>query len=175
MKLITIILHKTLIHEFVDVSTFKRVDATQNQASERSQNALSSDVEEASDGILITEYCDRRDSELRRRLKFCISDIDEEVEFDNTPALEDRDYVYYLNVDNDFTNNDAKSVCKKMDTYIKRGAIFDWFIGAGLDAPDSETALNELLDDIVYTLRGRPWGKRPMQPFGPRFYNFYKK
>lgn len=175
MKILTFLLHKDAIHEFVDHATYKLVDATLDKMSERSQNAVASDSSEGSDGFLITEYCDRRDSTLRKRLKFCLVDNDTTLVFDNTPEAEEPDYVYRCKVEDDFTGNDARSLCKKMDTYIKRGAIFDWYMNMGLQPTDTEAALVELEDEIGAILRGRPWGHRPMQPFGPAFWNFNKK
>lgn len=176
MKTITISLKKKVIYDFVDASTYKRTDATLDQSSQRVQNAASSDQEDDNDSLLIKEYCDLRDARLRARLKFCIID-DSETEnlvYDNTPTTEEDEYTYKLRVEDEFNVNDLKSVGKRMDSYIKRGAIFSWYLGAGLEAVDSEKALEEVENDIVSILRGQAWGRRPMQPFGPAFFNYKK-
>lgn len=173
MKTVTITLKRQNILDFVDASTYKRTDATLDQASDRAQNALSSDSEDRNDAYLIGEYCDRRDATLRARLKFCIINDEEVLEYTNDETV--GDYVYKLKVDDSFTASDLRSIGKKMDEYIKRGAIFNWYLQAGLDPTDNDMSIQVLEDEIAYALRGQPWGHRPMQPFGPAMFNFYKK
>lgn len=176
MKIITIELHKEPIYDFVDAATYKRKEAAMQDYNDAAKDAVSSDSTEHHDGFLIEEYCDRWDAELRARLKFCLIDNEpedgSEMVFDNRETYEES-YIYKLKVEDSFTRNDLQSIGKKMDTYIKRGGIFSWYGNAGLEATDTAADITALADDIVYILRGRPWGKKPMQPFGPKFNDFY--
>lgn len=175
MRKVKITLHKNLIHDFVDAATFKLTDAHLDQNSERAQNAVSADTKEDNDGFLVNEYCDRRDAILRARLKYCLEETRSVVAFDNSVDATEEDYEYNLNIDDTYTDDDLRSICKKMDTYIKRGAIFDWYLGAGIEPNDTALSIQELEDDIASSLRGRPWGRKPMQPFGPARFNYLKK
>lgn len=175
MKNITITLHKDVIYDYVNSHTYKRVDAQMDAASARSQNAVASDTQEENDLFLVSEYCDRRDAIIRQKLRFCLVDLHpEQVVFDNSMDTGDK-YEYILRVDDNFSSNDLQSVGKLLDTYIKRGALYSWYLGAGLDPLDSEQTITDLESDITSALRGQPWGHRPMQPFGPACWNFYGK
>ena len=173
-KEVTITLWKERIVAYVEAHTFKRVDSSLTTKPTREQGATSADREEATDIFLINEYCDRRDAILRERLKFCIVDKEEKLEYDNCEDDECK-YEYVLRVPADFSSSDLKSVGKNMDTYIKRGAAFDWYHGAGLDSGDDLASIDELADSLVSIARGKPWGYRPMQPFGPAFYDYNKR
>lgn len=175
MKTITITLHKNVIYDYVNSHTFKRVDANLADATERTQNAVSSDTEEENDLFLVSEYCDRRDAIIRQRLRFCLVDTDPgRVVFDNSLDT-GGEYEYVLNVQDNFSSNDLQSVGKLLDWYIKRGALFSWYAGAGVDPLDSEQTIADLENEIVGALRGQPWGRRPMQPFGPACWSYYAK
>ena len=175
MKDITITLHKNVIYDYINAHSFKRVDAQMPDANVRSQNAVSSDTDEENDLFLISEYCDRRDAKIRQRLRFCLVDTcPNQTVFDNsldTGAV----YVYILRVQDDFSSNDLRSIGKLLDAYIKRGALCSWYLGAGVEPLDSEAAIDSLEEELVGTLRGRAWGHRPMQPFGPARWDFYGK
>lgn len=175
MKTKTIKLKKDIIYNFVDNATYKFVDAALEDRGERMQGAVSSDSADRNDSELIKNFCDRRDANLRTRLKFClVADTDFEDEMSND-LLDDVAYEYELCVEDDFTKDDLRSVLVRMDSYIKRGAVLSWMVAAGLQPNDSEEALELVLSEIISTLRGKPWGRRPMQPFGPAFFNYKSK
>lgn len=173
MKKATIKLYKAIIDKKIDSMTGKRVDASLDQASDRSQNAVASDATERLDGRLITHYRDRRDAEIRKRLRFCLvkEETGDELCIDNvsraTPA-----YIYRINVQDDFSMDDLSAMSNRMEDYIIRGALRDWYLGAGLPAMDDEDTLEELITDIASSLRGKSYGRRPMQPFGPAEYRY---
>lgn len=172
MRIATIKLYKAIIDKDIDSLTAKRVDASLDQASDRSQNAVASDATERLDGRIITRYRDLRDAKLRARLKFClVKDTNTDLCSDNvvraTPA-----YIYRLNVNDDFTQDDLDVLSTKMHDYILRGAVRDWYLGAGLPVADDEDSLEELVTDIASSFRGKSYGRRPMQPFGPAEYRY---
>lgn len=177
MKRINIRLEKTPIFDYIDGATYKRVDAELPDRNTRTQDAVASDSEDTADAFLINEYCNRRDARLRARLKFCLIDTSapgDVLTFDNTDVASD-EYQYFMQVDDSFTSNDVKSLGTLMDSYIKRGAILDWYRHMHLEPTDTEIEINELEDAIVSSLRGQAWGRRPPQPFGPACFNFYRK
>lgn len=178
MKNVSIKIDKAPIRDYIDAVTYKRKEATMADANEGSKDALTSDSSDIADGYLIEEFSDRWDAELRTRLKFCLvddeSEENEDFVFNNMDTYEDS-YVYNLKVDDTFTRNDLKSVGKKIDTFIKRGTAYSWYEHAGIEPADNPQSLMMLADDIVFVLRGQPWGKRPAQPFGPLMNDFYGK
>lgn len=172
MKTATIKLYKEILDKDIDSRTAKRVDATLDQASDRSQNAIASDATEKLDGRLIVRYRDLRDAQLRARLRFClVKDTTTELSIDNvvriTPA-----YIYVLNVSDDFSMDDLQALSTKMNDYIIRGTLRDWYLNAGLQPVDDEDTLDELATDIASALRGKSYGHRPMQPFGPADFKY---
>lgn len=172
MRTATITLYKAIIDKDIDSRTAKRVDASLDQASDRSQNAVASDATERLDGRLITRYRDLRDARLRSRLRFClVKDTETELVIDNvvkmTPA-----YIYKLQVPDDFTQDDLYALSTKMNDYITRGTLRDWYLNAGLPPVDDEDALEELETDIASALRGKSYGRRPLQPFGPAHFAY---
>lgn len=173
MKNVKIVLHKDHINFDIDNETYKRVDATLDQASDRSQNALSSDTEEDNDGALIARFRDRRDARLRKALAFCLKKnaIEDGMVIDNNPDSE-KDYIYELSVEDDFTVDQLRGVSTLMHEYIVRGSIYDWYLHAGVNPTDSAETIEELEDTVASQLRGRPWGRLPMQPFDPRYYKY---
>lgn len=172
MKSVKLTLYKSLLQKDIDSRTFKRVDATMDQASLRSNNALESDSTEDLDSLLVTRYMDNHDSDLRRHLKFCLVPEEREVlEFDNSIDT-DTSYVYNLNVDDSVTTEDLKSVTTKMHEYIINGTLYDWFTHSGVQPTISERGLTDQLDEIAGILRGRSYGRRPLQPFGPAEYEY---
>lgn len=168
---------KNPIYDFIDEATNKRVDATMDQSSDRTQNAVSSDQEDNNDLHLLQEYCDRRDSTLRMKLRFCLSSDTSEDELSFTNNYEDSiSYIYNLAVDESINKGDIQVVGRKMEEYIKRGALLDWYIYENIEPTDSEMAIDNILDEIVNILRGRSWGRKPMQPFGPAgMFNYKEK
>lgn len=169
-----IVIYKAEVDHDIDAGTFKRTDAALDGNSDRSQNAVASDAAEDLDGSLIARYRDRRDARVRERLKYCLKkDPNEVLEYDNTLSL-DRAYVYELLVDESVTADDVKSAGTRIHEYIVRGTLYDWYLGAGLQPTDSLESLEELEDSVASSLRGRSWGHRPLQPFGPAFWDYDK-
>lgn len=169
-----ITLLKVELDKSIDESTWKRVDATMGEASQRQQNAVMSDAQENNDGFLLEEYRDRWESRLRTRLKFClVKRVAECLEFVNVQTYEPA-YIFDLMVGDNFTVDDLRSIGKRMHEYIVRGATYDWYLRMGIEPTDNEQSIQQLEDDIVYALRGQAWGRRPMQPFGPAMFNYEK-
>lgn len=175
MKKINIVLHKTRLFEKLESITWKRADASLAERTEREQSATTADTEaEKVDALLLDDYCNRRDARIRARLKFClIEETGDEITFDNT-IQSDPEFKYVLNLDDDITKSDVQAIGTLIEEYILRGASFDWYLHMGYDPLDSEIALKEIEDSVASVVRGKSWGARPLQPFGPALYDFNK-
>lgn len=175
MKTINIILHKDRLYKKIEAMTWKRADASLANRSEREQAAVSADTDdEAVDALLIEDYCNRRDARIRARLKFCLIDeTGDEMTFDNA-LIGDPTFEYKFKLDDNVTKGDVQSIGTLLDEYIVRGAIYDWYLRMGYDPVDSEASLQELEDSLVYAIRGKAWGYKPLSPFGPAKYDYNK-
>jgi hypothetical protein len=174
MKRARIIIYKAEVDHDIDAGTFKRTDAALDGSSDRQQNAVASDAAEDLDGSLIARYRDRRDARIRERLKYALKkDPNEVMEYRNILKA-DPAYVYELVVSDSVTADDIESAGTRIHEYIVRGTLYDWYLGAGLQPTDSADSLQALEDAIAASLRGRSWGHRPMQPFGPAFWEYDK-
>ena len=169
MKIMTIRILKHKIDEDVDHRTFKRMEVSLQGTSETTKDAASSDTEEDHDAVIVTRYRDYRDAKIRSRLiKYITNEIPSE-EFVNALRSPRPEYVYTFSMP-DNTRTELMGVVKDMiHEYIVRGTIYDWYKYAGLQPSDTESSLEELENDILRQLRGRPDTTRPLQPFGPPF------
>lgn len=174
MKPAKIIIYKAEVDRDIDAGTFKRTDAALEGAPDRQQNAVASDAAEELDGSLIARYRDRRDAIIRKRLKYCLKKEPHEVLVADNILNLDPAYIYELMVSDSVTLSDVESAGKRIHEYIVRGTLYDWYLGAGLQPTDTLDTLQELEDAVAASLRGRSWGHRPMQPFGPAFWEYDK-
>lgn len=173
MKRANITLYKKELYTDIDSKTYKRTDASYVGQPERTQNAVASDVNEPLDELLLMRYCDLWDARMRRRLKFCIVDEGDVLTYTDVPEESDR-YEYKLQLDDSLTSSDVRAIGTLMHNFIVRGALHDWYLHCGVDVPATESleALQDLEDEITGALRGRSYGRRPMQPFGPACYSY---
>ena len=174
MKPARITIWKAEVDHDVDAHTFKRTDAALDERSDRTQNAVASDAAEDLDGSVIARYRDLRDARIRERLKFCLVRKPTDVlEYNNIKNL-DPAYIYELMVSDSITADNIQSAGTRIHEYLVRGTLYDWYLGAGLQPTDTLESLQELEDGISAVLRGRSYGHRPMQPFGPAFWDYEK-
>lgn len=175
---VTLRLLKEKIDHRIDAYTDKRNDATSGysevlEANERVGNAVSSDTSEDNDGFIITVYRDRRDAQLRRALRYCL--VEEEI-YDGMVIDSFGDsgkwYIYKLSLPADakYTVSDLTAASNLMEDYIVRGTLYDWYLNVGMQPTDTPDSLDALLDDAASQFRGKPYGRRPLQPFGPADY-----
>lgn len=174
----TIRLLKALIDQRIDAHTDKRNDATPGyseafEPNERVGNAVSSDTTEDMDGFIVSRYRDRWDARLRLALRYCLVEDEEETDgtddfvVDNIPDYTQY-YVYKFSFHwSKFGKEKIRSVAKLMEDYIVRGTLYDWYTNVNLQPLDTEDSLDDLLDEIEGSFRGRSWVRRPLQPFGP--------
>ena len=174
MKRASITLYKQELYTDIDSKTFKRTDASLVGQPERTQNAVASDVNEQLDELLLMRYCDLWDARMRRRLKFCIVDEGDVLTYTDAPDESDR-YTYELQLDDSLTSSDVKAVGTLMHNFIVRGALHDWYLHCGVEPTDTLDMLQDLEDEITSALRGRSYGRKPMQPFGPATWNYERE
>lgn len=163
-------LSKPLIDNDIDHRTYKRMEASLQNAPETSKDAISSDTEESHDAAIITRYRDYRDARLRKRLvRFLVTEVPS-YEYSNRPKSPFPEYLYVFRMPDDFRTETMEAVKDLMHEYIIRGTLYDWYRYAGLPAVDTEQDLEEMENEILSELRGKPTATtRPLQPFGPPY------
>lgn len=169
MKRLRIRLSKAIIDNKIDNRTYKRMEASLQNLSEVSKDAVASDTEEDHDASLITSYRDKRDAKIRMRLIRWIKEEIPAEEFTNRPKTPNPDYTYTFEMPDDFRTEMMGAIKDLLEDYIVRGATYDWYLNAGLAPTDSEASLEALENEILVGLRGKPSTTRPLQPFGPPF------
>ena len=163
MKELSVTINTERLYKEIDAITFKKVDASMVEVSDRAQNAVSSDRSESLDKGIINCYIQNREATLRIRLAFCLK-VDEVASVSNN--IRDS-YSYTLLVPDTLPGVVAEGLVEKMHQYILRGTLHDWYIGQGVASPFSEEGLEQMLSGMVGLMRSGSV-KRPLQPFGPR-------
>lgn len=169
MRLFTIRLLKTKIDEDIDHRTFKRMEVSLQGTPEVSKDAAASDTEEDHDAVIVTRYRDYRDAKLRKRLVRYLTNGIPSSEFADILRSPRPEYVYTFSLPDDTRTELMAALKDMMHEYIVRGTIYDWYKYAGLQPTDSEASLEDMENDILNSLRGKPVTTRPLQPFGPPF------
>lgn len=169
MRLFTIRLLKTKIDEDIDHRTFKRMEVSLQGTPEVSKDAAASDTEEDHDAVIVTRYRDYRDAKLRKRLVRYLTNEIPSSEFADILRSPRPEYVYTFSLPDDTRTELMAALKDMMHEYIVRGTIYDWYKYAGLQPTDSEASLEEMENDLLFYLRGKPTTTRPLQPFGPPF------
>lgn len=165
MKTVKISLKKNEILYDIDALTYKKTEASLQDADIKIRNAVSSDSTENLDGSIISRFADYRDSELREMLMFCLRP--NPVPYADNIQEQAPSYEYRLVVDRRFDGNRLRIAAQKMHQYIVMGATYDWYINLSVTPPFSRMEIESTGEEIVGMLRGRSWRTRPMQPFGP--------
>lgn len=149
LKCRRILLHQDIMMKDVEAITY-RAGVT---AGDELADKLSGDFEDALDGAVLSAIMDQRESVLRKRLSFAL--MKEDIyEVDNSRD-EDNTYVYDLVLSADFPDMDLKTAARKMNDYIVKGTLLDWYnsIGAGKYGAHLVEEVNLLENDIVIMFR----------------------
>jgi len=170
MKDLVIRLSKSILDNDIDARSFKRMEASLQSLNDTSKDAVSSDTEEGHDAEIVTRYRDHRDAKIRKRLvRFLVTEVPSH-DFTNRPKSPFPDYLYVFRVPDDFRTEVMEAVKDDLHEYIVRGTLYDWYKHAGIPPTDTEQSLEEMEDEILNCLRGRPdVSARPLQPFGPPY------
>lgn len=152
MKTLRVRLSKAIIDNDIDQRTFKRMEASFQNAPETSKDAVASDTEEDHDAAIVTRYRDYRDAKLRKRLIKYLEEDSSVEEFTNAPRSTEPEYVYTFSVPDDFRSELMGDISVMMHEYIVRGTIYDWYKYAGIEQKDNDSVFDELEDDILYNL-----------------------
>ena len=170
MKDLTITLSKAMLDNDIDQRTYKRMEASLQNLNETGRDAVASDTEEGPDAEIITRYRDYRDARIRKRLvRYLVTEVPSHF-FTNRPKSPFPEYLYVFRVPDDFRTEIMEAIKDDLHEYIIRGTLYDWYKYAGIPPLDTEQSLEEMENDILNSLRGRPdVSARPLQPFGPPF------
>ena len=170
MKDLVVRLSKLMLDNDIDQRTYKRMEASLQNGNETSKDAVASDTQEDHDASIITRYRDYRDAKIRKRLvRYLVTEVPSH-EFVNRPKSPFPDYLYVFRVPDDFRTEIMEAIKDDLHEYIIRGTLYDWYKYAGIPPLDTEQSLEEMENDILNSLRGKPTATtRPLQPFGPPF------
>lgn len=163
----TITLYKKAIHFDIDALTYKLTEATMHGIDQKARSAVASDREDSFDSEVLGRLTDYRDATLRRRMQFCIKEV-EVLEFDNKPKKVDS-YKYVLVLPEGFKDSNLQNLGTKMHEYLVKGALLDWYIqtGVNVNSKPLEEQVSELEDSIINMIRVPSTLRKPLQPFGP--------
>lgn len=153
-----ITLHKAEILQDIDTLSYKLSETT------GSGDNVASDAEDSLDSAIISQMMQARDSQLRKKLAFCLKE-EEVIEVDNTATIEE-DFVYELLLPLSFADSSLKVAVQLMHNYIVRGTLLDWYtqIGTQYGAP-LVTEVNSLESQIVDIFRVPGFVKHPSMPY----------
>lgn len=168
----TIRIMKEIVLASIDAQTFKRVDGVLSAESDQIKNAISSDSEESLDKHILHEHMEQRDAVIRKRLAFCLQELDyyntgDEMVATNLLETDIPFFEYKLSVPEGFDRQRLQVLAKKMHNYIVQGTLHDWYATQNMKGNVSKEELDRLEDEVVCMLRSS-YVKRPLQPFGPR-------
>lgn len=168
-KRATITIRKQYVLADIDSLTYKRTDGVMSDQTDQFKNAVASDSEEELDKMLLHRFMEDRDAQIRARIAFClVQDEVEELSATNDPRVSEPDFTYRINVPDHFTNDTVNALSRRIHQYLVDGSTYDWYSKQGLSYSVSSEQLDQMLTDIGVSLR-KPFVKRPLQPFGPRF------
>lgn len=168
MKDLTVLLSKTQLDNDIDERTYKRMEASLQNLNETGKDAAASDTQEDHDAAIITRLRDFRDARIRRRLvRYLVTEVPSHM-FPDRPKSPFSEYLYVFRVPDDFRTEIMEAIKDHLHEYIVRGVLYDWYKYAGLPSSDTEESLEQLENDILSDLRGKPGlTTRPLRPFGP--------
>lgn len=170
MKDLTVLLSKTQLDNDIDHRTYKRMEASLQNLNETGKDAVASDTQEDHDAAIITRYRDFRDARIRKRLvRYLVTEVPSHT-FTDRPKSPFSEYLYVFRVADDFRTEIMEAIKDHLHEYIVRGTIHDWYKYSGIPTAETDKELEEMEDEILSDLRGRPdTTARPLQPFGPPF------
>ena len=164
-KIRKINIYKDKVFDEVDRITYRYADAAAMQ-DVKQRNAVTSDAGEAMDRVQMDQMARYRDSLLRRRLVFALSDkMDSSA---SNAEGESSVFAYNLVLDEGFDDNNIQPMADMIHRYFVYGILCDWYSQLGqAQYAVYESKLGELEMEIVSMARGKSIHKRPLQPFGP--------
>ena len=121
-----ITLHKNLLLHDIDVMSYKLAETSlQGEA----RDNVASDSEDGLDGAVIGQLLEARESALRKKLAFCLKEI-EIIEIDNVTEL-DGTFVYDLILPASFKDIELRTAVKLMHDYLVKSVLLDWYTHIG--------------------------------------------
>lgn len=162
----TITLYKSELIQDVNQLTYKYGAKNIPTPNERAE--VQSDTQDPVDGTIIVRFMKYRDSKLRRFMRHALTEETREKADDVMVISED--YVYNLEVYEEYRDSVHEALAELMHKYIIWGTLADWYmhLGERQIASDLLSQIDEIESEITDILRSPSIVKRPMAPFGPR-------
>lgn len=166
-KKATIAINKKQVLDKVEAIAYKRVESSLANASIETQSALQADVSEELDAALLSGMLDSRDAEVRGKLIYCLDAAADSSDLvvSNVPSINE-EYVYNINVPEDFTRDRLSMACSLINDYFVYATLHDWYIQHGVASTIDSSWLDSLLRKIASAFRFETF-RKPLQPFGP--------
>ena len=161
----TITIKKQEVLNRVETLAYKRVESSMNDVAPETQSAVQADATEQMDATILSSLLDSRDSEVRGRLLYCLVASEDDLDVSNVSSgLED--YVYEVQVPEDFTRDRMVSACGIINDYFVYATLHDWYLQHGVPSTVDPTWLDLMLRKISGLFRFESF-RKPLQPFGP--------
>lgn len=162
-----IIISKERVFKEIDIITHKHTDAHEDFGL-RTTNAVSSDVDERIDAVVITRFVEFRDAQIRLKMQNFLDPAHYAGATDYID-LQKENYIYPFFVEAEFNDNVIIPLTEYIHRYLVYGALYDWYSLFGLSqAGVYGSQLQTLEDQISSIVRGPSIAQRPLQPFGPQ-------
>lgn len=159
MKERRIILHKAELLKEFDSLTYKFAETSVSDTAV--QDSVASDSETHLDGTVITRLMDLRYKILKKRISFCVVELEREV-VDDTLFLAPT-YEFNLELDDKFNDNNLDTAVTFMHEYVVKGALLDWYnrIGATAGVTGLEDTVASLEKEIANLFRQPGFVRHP--------------
>lgn len=168
MKSYTINIKKEELLYDIDALTHKTTEARidmPEKDSVKSTYAIKTDESEL-DRSLLTRMLDYRDSQLRTIMTKYLPEV-EEVSFDDTLRDDVAEYLYSLEMRDDWNSNLLKPLTDKIHRYLVYGTLYDYYLKVSPELAKSLGDIDEIKEAILDILRKRKKDIfiRPLRPF----------
>lgn len=162
-----ITIFKSEVYDEIQSVTYKYGEAALEKAAEKTVDALTSDMDEAVDDLIIRRAVEYYDARLRTRLRFAMQQ-ESDTQADDMLQQDDV-FAYNLSVDSSINDSIIQAVTVKIHNFLIWGGLYRWYLKHGFTAQAAayKSELDEMEDDIVNTFKAPNKAKRPLQPFGP--------
>lgn len=168
MKTYSVNINKDEVFYDIDALTHKTTLAQvdmRDKESVKSTYAIKTDESEL-DRSLLTRMIDYRDSQLRSAIYKYLSE-DVEQESDNTLDMDITEYVYNLEMRDDWNSNLLKPLTDKIHRYLVYGTLYDYYQKTAPEFIETLGDIDEIKESVLDVLRKRKSNifTRPLRPF----------
>lgn len=160
---------KKILRE-VDAFTYKRGEASMGDTANKSVNELESDSDDTFDNSVLNRLINKRDAELRKKIRFAMpvaTETDLNVVLEASDEDENTDEIIYnLLVPEYYTSETLKTLAMHIHDYLVTGVLSEWYAMMHVETTYVPAETERLLLMIASMLRVSSM-QRPLSPFAP--------